>query len=143
MTYVFDDLGLYLAESLLVPGVDEKGAIEKNLNALLDILDDLFFVLNKDGCVLHFNPFMQLRLGYAQKELHQRKFSDLCPKHMQEDVRKKLDQIWHEESGTLDIALSSKYGVDVPVEVKLTTGEWNAQKVLFAISRNTAKQCRI
>ncbi|MCJ7626013.1 MAG: PAS domain-containing protein [Anaerolineaceae bacterium] len=118
--------------------IDDRGEkesghqiIEKNLNALLGILDDLFFVLNKDGCILHFNPFVHLRLGYTRKELHQHHFYDLCPKRMQEDVRKKLDQIWVEESGILEIALSSKYGAEVPVEIKLTTGEWNAQKVFF------------
>ncbi|WP_407355146.1 PAS domain S-box protein [Methanolobus sp. WCC5] len=107
---------------------------KNSLNSLLDALDEMVFIVDMEGRILHVNTTLMKNLKYSAKDLEMKDFLMLYPEDWEDDVLSTLDEIMEGKSSTCEIPLVSKEGILVPVKSKFTIGEWGGQDVLIAIS---------
>ena len=107
---------------------------KNNLNSLLDTLDEMVFIMDIEGRILHINEALVRSLNYSEKDLEMKDFLMLYPEDWEDDVLSTLDEIMAGKSSTCDIPLVSREGILVPVKSKFTIGDWGGQDVLIAIS---------
>ncbi|WP_129582722.1 PAS domain S-box protein, partial [Methanolobus psychrotolerans] len=107
---------------------------KNNLNSLLDALDELVFIMDIEGRILHINSALIRSLNYSEKDLEMKDFLMLYPEDWEDDVLSTLDEIMAGKSSTCEIPLVSKEGTLVPVNSKFTIGDWGGLDVLIAIS---------
>jgi PAS domain S-box-containing protein len=107
---------------------------KNNMNSLLDVLNDMVFIMDLQGSILHVNSSLTDKLNYTVKDLEMKDFLMLYPEGWEDDVLSTLDEIMAGKSSTSDIPLISKEGTLVPVKSKFTIGDWGGQDVLISIS---------
>lgn len=107
---------------------------KNNLNSLLDALDEMVFIMDMEGRILHINESLIKNLNYSAKDLEMKDFLILYPEGWDGDVLSTLDEIMAGKSSTSEIPLVSKEGTLVPVKSKFTIGDWGGQDVLISIS---------
>ncbi len=123
----------------------EQGELELLENqgkwqTLFNSLDDFLIVLDLAGCILQVNLIVLRRLGYAEEELLGKPVSMVHPPDLQEEATTVVaDMI----AGKLDrghIPLMTKAGEWIPVETKITQGNWGGQPALFGVSRDMTER---
>ncbi|MDG6244949.1 MAG: PAS domain S-box protein [Methanolobus sp.] len=107
---------------------------KNGLNSLLDALDEMVFIVDMEGRILHINTTLMSTLKYSAKDLHMKDFLMLYPEEWEDDVLSNLDEIMEGKSSTCEIPLISKEDIIVPVKSKFAIGEWGGQDVLIVIS---------
>ncbi|TQD28510.1 PAS domain S-box protein [Methanolobus vulcani] len=107
---------------------------KNNMNSLLDVLNDMVFIMDLQGSILHVNSSLIDKLKYTVKDLEMKDFLMLYPEGWEDDVLSTLDEIMAGKSSTSEIPLISKEGTLVPVKSKFTIGDWGGQDVLISIS---------
>ncbi|SFM71101.1 PAS domain-containing protein [Methanolobus profundi] len=107
---------------------------KNNMNSLLDALDEIVFIMDMEGQVLHINETLVQSLNYTPRDLEMKDFLMLYPDDWEDDVLSTLDEIMAGKLSTCDIPLVSKEGILVPVKSKFTIGDWGGQDVLISIS---------
>jgi PAS domain S-box-containing protein len=107
---------------------------KNNMNSLLDVLNDMVFIMDLQGSILHVNSSLTDKLNYTVKDLEMKDFLMLYPEGWEDDVLSTLDEIMAGKSSTSEIPLISKEGTLVPVKSKFTIGDWGGQDVLISIS---------
>jgi PAS domain S-box-containing protein len=111
---------------------------QNNLQSLFDSLEDLIFVIDVDGCILHTNHFARKRLGYLSDELIGMNILKLHPPNKALEAASVIGDIIAGRSSSSTIPLASQNGEVVPVETRFTKGEWEGQEVLVGLSRETS-----
>ncbi|WP_406670630.1 PAS domain S-box protein [Methanolobus sp. ZRKC4] len=118
--------------------MDSGSQKSKNyLRSLLDALDEIVFIMDLEGKVLHTNDSLRKQLNYSDKELFMKDFLKLYPSGWEDDVLSNLDEIMEGKSSSCEIPLISKEGILVPVKSKFKISDWGGQDVLIAISSIT------
>lgn len=114
----------------------------RNLQALFDTLDDLLFVVDSQGRIVHVNPAVERRLGYRRDELAGRPISDVHSHDRRAEVETCLAQARARKVFVCEVPLRAKDGSLVQVETKLTRGRWNGCPVVFGVSRDITERVR-
>jgi PAS domain S-box-containing protein len=112
------------------------GQSQHNLENLFNTLDDLAFVLDQTGNIVHVNRTAEQRLGYALAELIGRPVLELHPPDRRQEAGEILAAMVAGTASVCPIPLLAKDGTLIEVETKVTQGEWDGQSVLFGISRD-------
>lgn len=105
---------------------------KNNMRSLLDALDEIVFVIDVEGKILHTNSALHTQLNYSDKDLFMKDYLTLYPQGQQDSVRSKLDEVIEEKSFSCDIPLVSKEGIHTPVKTKFTRGDWGDKQVIIA-----------
>jgi len=116
----------------------EKTILEQqnNLNNLLAGIDDMLFVVNESGRIIHFNNSAQRTLGYNEEELSSMSLFNL---KREEDVQKTVEELRNaKEKGSMIsyIPFVSVTNRAIPVETTISKGLWNSKPILILIVRN-------
>lgn len=109
---------------------------QTNLNNLLAGIDDMLFIVNENGRIIHFNASAQRTLGYNEEELS---CMSLFQLKNEEDIEKTKDELHHaNEKGSLVsyIPFVSTSNRAIPVETTISRGFWNSKPILILIARN-------
>jgi PAS domain S-box-containing protein len=114
----------------------ELRASQSNFQSLFDALDDLLFVLDRDGRILHVNPAVERRLGYSRQELLGMSAVDVHPPEDRERAATIIAEMLDGKGNVCPVPLKTRAGSLIQVETKVTRGEWGGQPVLFGISRD-------
>ncbi len=109
---------------------------QKNLDALLDGLDDYLFILDAAGRILHANPPAIEALEYSLSTLRSKTLSDIVPPGHSRSVEQWLADHVSGKASTSFLPLVSASGVHIPVESKVTKATWNNYPVWLAVSRD-------
>ncbi|MBP1909590.1 PAS domain-containing protein [Methanolobus bombayensis] len=107
---------------------------KNNMNSLLDALDEIVFIMDLEGRILHINETLIDILKYSPRDLEMKDFLMLYPQDWENEVLSTLDEIMAGKLSTCDIPLISKEDIVVPVKSKFTIGDWGGQDVLISIS---------
>lgn len=105
-----------------------------HMTSLLDALDELIFIIDLQGKILHINQSLQTNLNYSSKDILMKDFLMLYPEGWDDDVLSTLDEILEGKSSHSEIPFVNKEGIIIPVKTKFEMGEWGEQSVLIAIS---------
>ncbi|MDI3539843.1 MAG: hypothetical protein PWQ52_966, partial [Methanolobus sp.] len=120
---------------IIISNMKKDSGIQKNKNhlcSLLDALDELVFIMDLEGKILHTNKTLHRHLKYEDRDLYMKDFLLLYPQGWEDDVLSNLDEIMENKSSHCEIPLVSKEGTLVPVKTKFTISDWGGQDVLIA-----------
>jgi PAS domain S-box-containing protein len=115
---------------------------QQNLQALFDSLQDMVFVLDESGRLLHTNPMVGKRLGYSSAELAKMEIRDLHPPERGLELLHLCSQIMTGQTRLWEIPLLSKDGAEIPVEILVTRGKWAGSDAIFGVSRDLTESHR-
>ena len=112
---------------------------QNNLQFLFDAIEDLVFVIDVDGCILHTNQFARKRLGYLSDELVGMNILKIYPPNKALEAASILGGIISDKSSISAVPFESQEGEIVPVETKFSRGEWDGQEVFVGVSRELSE----
>ncbi len=116
---------------------------QENLTDLFENLEDLLFIIDVAGRIIHANPVVSKRLGYSIEELAGLSIPELHPPDRREEAAQIMAAMLAGEALDCPIPLMSKDGTLIQVETKVTQGKWSGQDVLFGISRDITERKRM
>ena len=107
-----------------------------NLKSIFDTMNDFVFILNTNGCVLHFNPVVCEQLGFSQNELIGMNILELHSPQNLENVSQNVSDMFSGKQTLFIGHLIKKNGNPIEVETKISKSLWNGQDSLIAVSRD-------
>ncbi len=112
-------------------------ASQRQLRALFDSLNDFLVITNLQGYILDANQSVMQRLGWSQSELRGKHLTDVYSA----DLRNRFDAL-HAPANELGLVLETLLGggTEIPVEVKLSPGIWDGQKVIIGVGRDLSER---
>jgi PAS domain S-box-containing protein len=122
---------------IVISRMKKDSGLQKSKNhmtSLLNVLDEMVFIMDLQGSILHVNSSLTDTLNYKVNDLEMKDFLMLYPEGWEDDVLSTLDEIMAGKTSTSEIPLISKEGILVPVKSKFTIGDWGGQDVLISIS---------
>jgi diguanylate cyclase (GGDEF)-like protein/PAS domain S-box-containing protein len=123
----------------------EQALIEsqKDFQMLFDTVDDFLFILDGDGRIAHGNTATASRLEYTPKELSRMHVLQVHPPDRRDEASTIIAAMLNGKETSCHVPLLTKSGALVPVETKVTRGQWNGKPALFGISRDITERRRI
>lgn len=117
------------------------GAINTSNTAMLffDEIEDFLFILDEVGSIRKANKYVIDNLGYSEDELLGMSVVLLHPPERHSQAREIVNQVHAGSISKSAIPLITKTEKLIPVETRFFSGEWNGEKVLFAIGRDFSK----
>lgn len=107
-----------------------------NLRTLFDTVEDLMFIIDIHGKIIEINKAVENRLGYTIEDLQGISATDLHPPEWRNEAAQIISDMFAGKMDFCTIPLKSKDGSLLPVETRVTPGQWDGQNVLFGISRD-------
>jgi PAS domain S-box-containing protein len=131
--------------NFLIDITDRKWAEElvtrtrRNYEAFFNTIREFLFVLDDQGRILHMNGTVTSRLGYTRDELIGQPVLIVHPPNRWDEAGCTVQGML---AGTMDfcpVPLMTKTGQLIPVETRVTRGEWDGKPVLFGVSTDVSK----
>jgi len=131
--------------NFLIDITDRKWAEEmviqtrRNYEAFFNTINEFLFVLDEQGCILHTNETVTSRLGYTKDEMLSHSVLIVHPPERREEAGCIVQGML---AGTIDfcpVPLMTKDGQLIPVETRVTKGQWDGRPVLFGVSKDISK----
>lgn len=109
---------------------------ENNFKNLLNASIDFNWVLDEQGVIIHIDSTIRNRLGYTDKELLGKRFTDFHPSGRKREAKKTIDAILRGEQDLCPVPLITKQGKEIPVETYIFRGVWDGKPALFGVSKD-------
>ncbi|MBN1574650.1 MAG: PAS domain S-box protein [Deltaproteobacteria bacterium] len=134
-------LASFSYEALRAAGaLEEVKKGRENLQTLFDTMEDLLFIYQYDGKIVHVNPAVERRLGYPIEELLGTDFNNLLSIGRGQNKDKIAGALFKGNSGIYAVPLLKTDKTSIPVEAKCTRGRWGGDDVVFCICRDISKR---
>ncbi len=121
---------------------EQINTANKNFKSLFNTIDDLLFIVDTDGKILHTNTAAQKLLEYKEEEFKQLHVLDVHPPDQQQEAKMNIENMITGNENACMVPLLAKSGKKIPVETIITHGEWDGKPVLFGISRDITERIR-
>jgi PAS domain S-box-containing protein len=109
---------------------------QQNLDNLLAGIDDMLFIVNEKGKIIHFNNAAQRILGYNEEELSTMKLEKLRREEDADLSQQELSLTIQKGGCTSYLPFVSAAAKAIPVETTISKGLWNSKPILILIVRN-------
>lgn len=121
---------------------NEAAIVEENRNFqnLFHTIDDLLFVCDMDGRLLHTNPAVEDRLEYPREELQSMSLFELYPREARAEAYRVVARIQSESSLTSGLPMQTKNGAIISVETNVFQGTWKNQQAIFGVARDIGRR---
>ncbi|WP_026472911.1 PAS domain S-box protein [Alkaliflexus imshenetskii] len=116
---------------------------KQDMETLFHSIEDLLFILNTKGDIIHTNAIVNARLGYNHDELKNKSILHVHPKSMWDSAKLVFDEILSGNENICTIPLVTKRGNLIPVETKVTRGIWQNQDAIIGISRDITERVKV
>jgi PAS domain S-box-containing protein len=113
---------------------------KNNLESLFDTIDDLLFIIDMEGNVIHTNAAVRQKLGYTAETIIDKHVLHFHPEEQWDVAKKNIEDMLTGEQSSCLVPLQTQSGALLPVETKITRGIWNNKPVLFGISRDFSER---
>ncbi|MFH0733490.1 MAG: PAS domain S-box protein [bacterium] len=134
----------YLIESII--DISERVQLEKqliktrnNFDLFFNTIQDLLFVLDTEGKMLHINNTVCNRLGFKREELIGKSVLEIHPPEYKKETLKIVTKIVKGEIDFCPIPILTKNGVKIPVETRVVQGEWDGKPAIFGVTKDISK----
>jgi two-component system, sensor histidine kinase and response regulator len=118
---------------------DALALSQKNFATFFNTIEDLLFILDMDGNILHVNDTVRKRLGYTPGELLGRTVLMVHPPARQEEALGIITDMLAGKADMCPVPLITKQGKEIPVETRVVAGEWNGKPALFGVTKDISK----
>jgi PAS domain S-box-containing protein len=112
----------------------------RNLQTLLDSVDDLIFVLDKDGLILSANAAVKGCLGLSMEELGKMRIQDLHPRERHREACRIWAEITAGHAHACNVPFITARGDLVEMEARVSGGTWNGRPAFFAVFRDVSQR---
>jgi PAS domain S-box-containing protein len=109
--------------------------IRQNYESFFNSMDDLFFVLDTSGHIIHTNNTVNERLGYKSKELVGKTIDMLFPSDQFNETSTIIIEMLSGFKKGCSIPAVSKKGLLIPSETAVSSGIWDCVPVVFWVSK--------
>ncbi len=133
------ELGPTIARQLINIRLLER---ESNLQTFLNSTQDLLFIISLTGIILEVNPIATELLGFEKLFLIGKHISDLVDPDNRELIERSILNVNDKQKTELFLPFFTVSGDRIPLETRLTPGQWNGQPVFFAVSRDISERIR-
>lgn len=113
--------------------------IRRNFQSFFNTTEDFLFVVSKTGIILEINRTVIQRLGYSRDNLIGSPILNVHPPEKQKEGEQIIHSIMAGMIATCSIPLITKKGEIIPVETRVTTGEWNGKPAFFGVSKDVSQ----
>ena len=110
-----------------------------NYETFFSNIDDFLYVLDMQGKVLQINNTVIRRLGYSREELIGQSVLMVHPPELREEAARIVQDMMAGKKVFCPIPVMAKGGQLIPVETKVTKGEWDGKPVLFGASKDISQ----
>jgi len=116
----------------------EETLIQSQLNfeTFFETVNDLIFILDENGIIIHVNDSVIKRLEFSEKELLGIPISDILECQQPDCKAKLLNEMFAGIKHDSRIHLISKKKNPIEVDISTFKGEWNSKPAVFWISRD-------
>jgi PAS domain S-box-containing protein len=108
----------------------------KNLQTLFDTIDDLIIITNIEGQILAANPEAKKHLQITDETLKQMHFNALIPEEIHQTIKEHYEKVLSGQNIIFRMSLLKKNGEVIPVETKISKGNWHGMIAIYHISRD-------
>ncbi|MCM1987350.1 PAS domain S-box protein [Methanococcoides seepicolus] len=122
----------------IIGNIRDKPQVQKSTDIsqyLIDSLEDLFFVIGMDGCILYTNQYFDDVMGYVKDELTGMSLLKLYPQNKALEAASVLADIMAGKKAISNIPMESYDGNTVLAETKFTRAKLNGKSVLVGLGR--------
>ncbi|MEI7677419.1 MAG: PAS domain S-box protein, partial [Bacteroidales bacterium] len=112
---------------------------QQNFELFFNTIDDFLFVLDQTGDILHYNETVAKRLGYTDDELRGQSVMMVHPEDRRAEAACIVSEMLSGKKDACPIPIITKSGEQIPVETRITHGEWNGMPVLFGVTKDISK----
>jgi len=110
-----------------------------NYETFFNAIRDFLFVLDEAGNIIHTNDTVNSRLGYTKEELEDRTVTMVHPPEYRDDIDRVLAELLNGLKEYCDFPVMTKSGEQIPVETRVTRGNWNGKPVIFGVSKDVSQ----
>ena len=125
--------------ALMIVGFRKYGELLEShgrLKTMFGQIQDFLFIGNELGEVIEFNPAVAKKLGYTHRELMSKNFAELHPVGRRQEAIDVVNAMLRGEKSNCVIPLVTKSGDLIPVETKVSLGEWHGKQYIYGVSRD-------
>jgi PAS domain S-box-containing protein len=122
---------LSLKEEARVRSLETAG-----FEALFNWVDDLLFVVSREGVLIHMNPAVEASLGFSLSELEGKSFLEVHPPEVREEAKDVWERMAAGAMRECHLPLRARDGRRIPAETRITRGLWRGGEVFFGICRD-------
>ncbi len=108
----------------------------RNFETFFNTIGDFLFVLDEEGRMLHVNRTVTERLGYSEEELLNESVLAVHPPERRDEAGRIVQAMLSGEAEYCPVPLLRKDGTLIPVETRITLGQWDGQSALFGVSKD-------
>jgi len=108
---------------------------QSEMMAMFDSLQDLFFIIDRTGLVLHANTTASTRLATDDTTLKGKSILDFYDKKNRTKISRIFKKVKHGEVIKLDYPLVAVDNNRIQTSTRVVKGEYSGEDVLFVVSR--------
>jgi PAS domain S-box-containing protein len=109
-----------------------------NYQTFFNTIDDMLFVLDEQGIMIHVNETVCTRLGYTSEEIIGQSVYMINPPEEREEAAQVLAEMLSGKRANCTIDTITKTGTRIPVETKVYKGFWDGIPAIFGISKDVS-----
>ncbi len=111
----------------------------ENYETFFNTIDDFLFVLDAQGNIIHTNKTAIDRLGYQKEELIGKSVLMLHPSDRRTEAGQIVGEMLQGLTEYCPVPISTKTGIQIPVETRISRGFWDGNPVLFGVTKDITK----
>jgi PAS domain S-box-containing protein len=122
-----------------VKAEDEVKPTRHNFETFFNTIDEFLLVLDEEGRILHTNETVIRRFGYPREELLGQPVLMLHPPELIHEITRFMEELWEGKIDYCPLPVMTKNGQRIPVESRVTKGEWDGRPVLFVVCKDISE----
>ncbi len=131
------------ADPVIERGKSDEGPLREssgNDRAILDMLDDLVFVVDRKGLMLEVNRAVEAALGLSRERLVNRRVLKLLPRDKREKVGRILEAMAEGRVTFGVIPVLAGSGDVLDLETRVSRGLWQGKPAFFGVCRDASER---
>jgi PAS domain S-box-containing protein len=114
---------------------------EENFRSFFESVEDMIFVADPSGEIIHANAAVTRKLGYPSDEIRGMRIADVYPAQERREAETMVTAMLNGERVSCLLPLSHKNGTRVAAELRAWFGKWDGMDCVFGIIKDlTAEQ---
>lgn len=107
----------------------------RNLQVIFEVMKDMVFMLDEDGCILYANPYAFERLGYTKNDLIGMNLINLYPQKMLLEAAAEFKEILDGRAVVCTNPFETVSGELIPVEMRCSMGQLEDETITICVTR--------
>lgn len=113
---------------------------ENNFRAFFETIDDMIFIADKNGTIIHTNQAVSKKLGYSLDDLKKMHLLDIHPETVRKEAETIFQEMFRGDRSACPLPLVMSNGKSIPVETRVWFGKWNGIDCIFGVSKDLSHE---